>query len=62
MFQITLKTARESCGYTQEEVANYCMIRIGEYIKMEIYTVTIPSDILRKIRKLYGIPLDFIKL
>ena len=35
MFQITLRAARISCGYTVEEVAEYCGVTIDKLNEFE---------------------------
>lgn len=60
MFKISLKTARESCGYTAEEVAEYCGIPCGDYDKVEIDPSQIQLSLICKIVTLYGAPLSLI--
>lgn len=60
MFKITLRAARVSCGYTVEEVAEYCGIKTGVLEKYEINTALIPVEVLSKVSALYNVPLVLI--
>lgn len=60
MFQFTLRAARVSCGYTEEEVAGYCGIRVGVLEKYEKNTVLIPVEVLSKISVLYNVPMALV--
>lgn len=62
MFQITLRMAREMNGYKEKDVAEYLGITTEEIKIMENYEIDIPIVILNKIRKLYGIPFDVLKV
>jgi len=62
MFQITLRAARESRGYTAEEVARCLGISISVYIAYERVPGTIPKIIACKIKKMYDISLEKIDL
>lgn len=55
MFQITLRAARESCGYTQEEVAEYCGVSTRVLEKIEIDSQDAPISVVRKALSLYGV-------
>ena len=59
---ITFKEAREICGYSKRQVSDYCEIPIEEVNKGENDSEDIPVTTLIKLRRLYGIPLDIIKL
>ncbi len=58
--KISLHAMRIMAGYTVEEAAEHCGISAGEYMAYEEDSREIPLHAARKIRKLYGIPLDLL--
>lgn len=58
--QITLRVARISCGYTQGEVAKYIGVTPRTIRRWEKGGGDLAYKTLVKIRRLYGIPLDYI--
>ncbi|HBV85732.1 MAG TPA: hypothetical protein DEF42_03535 [Desulfosporosinus sp.] len=60
MFQITLRTARESCGYSESEVAAHCGITIKALKKYERNSALIPVEVINKLNLLYSVPLVLI--
>jgi DNA-binding XRE family transcriptional regulator len=62
MFQITLRVVRESCGYTVEEVAEYCGIALDKMKEVEDDPGAMKDSIAIKLRKLFGIPIDYIRI
>ena len=59
-FKVTLRAARESHGYTVEEVAKYCRISTKKMEALELDSDHITYEILAKLTRLYAIPLDYI--
>lgn len=62
MLKITLRVARESCGYTVEEVSEYCLVPVAIYHVYEKDPGVIPKNIACKIKKLFGIMLEAIDI
>lgn len=63
MFQVTLKTARESCGITIKQAANHCSLSDIEYEQIEQNTELATVGMLKKLKSLYNdIPLDLIHI
>ena len=62
MLQISLRSARESSGYTAGGAANYLGISIESYEAYENNPGTIPKIIACKIKKMYGILLEWIEI
>jgi len=60
MFQVTLRTARELCGYSLEDVSEYCGVAISAFEKYEKNTELIPIKVLSKIKLLFNVPLGLI--
>ena len=60
MFKFTLRAARVSCGYTEEEVAGYCGIKVGTLEKYEKNTALIPVEVLSELSMLFNVPLALI--
>jgi len=60
MFQITLRAARLSCGYTPEEVAKHCGITVKAYEKIEKDSGKVKLGILLGLLKLFGVSADLI--
>lgn len=60
MLQFTLKQVREACGYSIEEVANYCGITEEEYVKYGKDFEDTPARIAYAIRSLFKVSLDAI--
>ena len=60
MFKITLRTARELSGYTKEEVASHCGVLVDTLDGFEKDSSLITVAIIRKIIKLYKVPLRLI--
>ena len=57
---MTLRSIRTAFDYTQEEVARYCKISPYLLENYEKDTSLIPIDIIRKLNKLFSIPLAII--
>ena len=55
MFQIALRTVRESCGYSIEAVSAYCGILPNTLNEIEINSTDAPLSIIRKILSLYNV-------
>ena len=62
MTKITLKMAREMSGYSVEEVAERVGVSATKIIRLEEKPEKLRASIAIKLRLLYGIPLDYIKL
>ena len=62
MCKITLKMAREMCGYSVEEAAERCGVTVDDMMGYEKTHRILKVIMLIKLRKLYGIPLDYIEL
>lgn len=60
MFQITLRAARISCGYTEEEAADHCKIKMDEYKQIEHDTGNIDYILLSRLVGFLGAPPDLI--
>ena len=60
MFQITLRDARISSGYTVEEAARLCGVTVEAYNAYENDAGIIPKNTACKIKKMYHISLDLI--
>lgn len=60
MLKITLRAARESCGYTKEEVAEHCGMPIKAFNEIEDDSMDTPISIIRKTLCLYGISAELI--
>ena len=58
MFKITLRAARESCGYTVEEVARHCGVSVKIICEVELDSSEIAYSLLFKIIDLYNIAPD----
>ena len=56
MFKITLRAARISCGYTVEEVAEYCGVTTDKLNEFENDCKGMPISIGLKISNLYNLP------
>jgi len=59
---LTLRTIRESKGYTLNEAASHCGISESKMEEAENKPGDIPASIAIKLRNLYGIPIDYIDL
>lgn len=60
-FQITLRAARISCGYTVKEVAQVCGVSSSTISKYERNSGNLPLNLMLKLRKLYNnVSLDLI--
>ena len=55
--QFTLRMARESNGYTLEEVASRCGIPVGDIARYELDARGTPFDVAKKLKRLYCIEL-----
>jgi len=62
MFRIALCAIRESCGYTLNEVAEYCGTTVEAVKEMEDSPGDIMASMAMKLRALYGIPIDYINI
>lgn len=60
--QYTLSDIRAYKGYTEDETAEYCGVSVRKMKGFESNPGSIPASIAIKLRKLYGIPLDYIKI
>lgn len=60
MFKITLRVARESCGYTVGEVAEYCGISVHTFNDLEIDSGQMQFPLMQKLINLYRVPLDLV--
>ncbi len=60
MFQITLRTARELCGYTIEDILKYSKLSLEACMELEGNTELLDVSHLRMIKKLLPISLDLI--
>ena len=60
MFQITLRAARISCGYTVEEVAEYCGVTTRVLNDLEIDSGQMQFLLMQKLTNLYRVPLDLV--
>lgn len=60
MFQITLRHARESCGYSIEDAADNLGVTIDALKGYENDTSLIPVKTISKINLLYNVPLMLI--
>ena len=58
MFQITLRVARISCGYTEEEVTRYCGISVDKLRDFEKDCREMPITVACKMAKLFKMSLD----
>jgi len=58
MFQITLRTVRESFGYSVEEVAEHCGIPSCTLIAYEIDTSTIPFTKARRLSEFFNVSFE----
>lgn len=56
MFQITLRTARESCGYTVKRVATYCGVSSRTIRKYENNSFNLPLYLIIQLSELYEVP------
>ena len=54
MFKITLRTARNSCGYTEEEVTAYSGLSVDTLSKYEADSEWMPLSLISKILTMYG--------
>jgi transcriptional regulator with XRE-family HTH domain len=62
MLQITLRAARITCGYTEDEVAKYCRASIRVIEEVELDSGEMPYNLLLKISDLYDVDLDRVYL
>ena len=56
MFEISLRAARVSCGYTVGEVAEYCGVSSSTIRKYENNPSRLPLYLIIQLSGLYGIP------
>ena len=54
MFKITVRTARNSCGYAEEEVAKYCCISVDTLLEHEADSKWMSLSLICKILTMYG--------
>lgn len=60
MFQITLESARECCGYSIEYVAKICNIQVKKMKRIEEDPGEENRQLIKKILGVYGVPFDMI--
>lgn len=62
MNRLALNIIRESLGHTIENVAKHCGVSVNQMKEYEKNAGDIPASIVIKLRNLYGIPIDYIKI
>ena len=60
MIQFTLRTIRESCGYSVEEAASYCGVSVATFNSFQINSSLITIETIQKISELFVVPLDLL--
>lgn len=60
--QFPLSSIRAYKGYTEDEAAKYCGVPTEKMKEFEKNPGKIPVSVAFKLRKLYGIPIDYIRL
>jgi len=61
MHTITLELIREKSKLTISEVASHCGVTVSRIKELESNPGEMPVSIALKLRKLYGVPFDYIE-
>jgi len=59
---ITLETARDAVGLTINEAAKHCKEPVREMERLEADPGTMPASMVIKLRRIYGVPIDYISI